>query len=43
LFALIGPNAIDDAWVSIVVPHELTHLVFDTAVQPIPPAAPLNE
>lgn len=32
LFALIGPNAIDDPWVGIVVPHELVHLVFDTAV-----------
>ena len=32
LFALIGPNGIDDPWVSTVVPHELVHLVFDTAV-----------
>jgi len=32
LFALITPSEIDDSWVSIVVPHELTHLVFDTAV-----------
>lgn len=32
LFALIGPGAIDDPWVSVVVPHELVHLVFDTAV-----------
>ena len=32
LFALIAPAAIDDAWVGIVVPHELIHLVFDTAV-----------
>jgi hypothetical protein len=32
LFALIGPNEIDDAWVGVVVPHELVHLVFDTAV-----------
>ena len=32
LFALITPSEIDDAWVEIVVPHELTHLVFDTAV-----------
>ncbi len=32
LFALIEPAAIDDAWVGIVVPHELVHLVFDTAV-----------
>jgi hypothetical protein len=33
LFALISPDAIDDPWVGIVVPHELTHLVFDTAAQ----------
>jgi Peptidase MA superfamily len=32
LFALITPNEIDDSWVGIVIPHELTHLVFDTAV-----------
>lgn len=32
LFALIGPDEIDDPWVGIVVPHELVHLVFDTAV-----------
>ncbi len=32
LFALIGPSGIDDPWVSIVVPHELTHLLFNTAV-----------
>jgi hypothetical protein len=32
MFALIGPSAIDDPWVGIVVPHELVHLVFDTAV-----------
>jgi hypothetical protein len=31
LFALITPNAIDDPWVGVVVPHELVHLVFDTA------------
>ena len=41
LFALIPPSQIDDAWVGIVIPHELTHLVFDTAVdEPVPlPAA----
>ncbi len=33
LFALVTPGEIDDAWVSIVIPHELTHLVFDTAVK----------
>jgi len=32
LFAHITPNAIDDPWVGIVIPHELVHLVFDTAV-----------
>jgi hypothetical protein len=32
LFALITPDEIDDAWVGAVIPHELTHLVFDTAV-----------
>ena len=33
LFALIRPSEIDDPWVAEVVPHELVHLVFDTAVQ----------
>jgi hypothetical protein len=32
LFALIEPREIDDPWVDSVVPHELVHLVFDTAV-----------
>jgi peptidase MA superfamily protein len=32
LFALITPSEIDDDWVETVIPHELTHLVFDTAV-----------
>ena len=32
LFALILPSEIDQAWVKTVIPHELTHLVFDTAV-----------
>jgi hypothetical protein len=32
LFALITPGEIDDPWVGIVIPHELVHLVFDTAV-----------
>ena len=31
LFALIPPSQIDDAWVGIVIPHELTHLAFNTA------------
>jgi hypothetical protein len=33
LFALITPGEIDDSWVGIVIPHELVHLVFDTAVK----------
>lgn len=33
LFALIPPSAIDAAWVENVVPHELVHLVFATAVE----------
>jgi hypothetical protein len=33
LFAHIPPSSIDDPWVENVVPHELTHLVFDTAVK----------
>jgi hypothetical protein len=32
LFAQISGFQIDDPWVASVVPHELTHLVFDTAV-----------
>jgi hypothetical protein len=32
LFALISPGTINDSWVGIVIPHELVHLVFDTAV-----------
>jgi hypothetical protein len=32
MFALITPGEIDDSWVEVVVPHELTHLVFATAV-----------
>jgi hypothetical protein len=32
LFANISPGEIDDPWVGVVIPHELTHLVFDTAV-----------
>ena len=33
LFANISPNAVDDPWVGVVIPHELTHLVFDSASQ----------
>ena len=45
LFADIAPSSIDDPWVENVVPHELIHLVFDTAVQnPYrPPPRWLNE
>jgi Peptidase MA superfamily len=32
LYALITPGEINDPWVEIVVPHELVHLVFNTAV-----------
>jgi hypothetical protein len=33
LFGLIGPSDIDSSWVDTLVTHELTHLVFNTAVQ----------
>lgn len=33
MFALITPADLGAAWVGIVIPHELTHLVFDTAVR----------
>jgi Peptidase MA superfamily len=32
LFGLITPSEVNASWVGIVIPHELTHLVFDTAV-----------
>jgi hypothetical protein len=32
LFALITPSEISQPWVGTVIPHELVHLVFDTAV-----------
>ena len=32
LFALITPGEINASWVEVVIAHELTHLVFDTAV-----------
>ena len=31
LFANIGATNLNDAWVGIVIPHELTHIVFGTA------------
>jgi hypothetical protein len=33
MFALVTPAEINATWVDIVIPHELTHLVFDTAVK----------
>ncbi len=33
LFANISPDAVDDPWVGVVIPHELTHLIFDSAVR----------
>jgi hypothetical protein len=32
LFGQYTPGSTDDSWLGILVPHELTHLVFDTAV-----------
>ena len=32
LFALITPAEINASWVGVVIPHELTHLVFNTAI-----------
>ncbi len=32
LFGLITPGELNDPWVEILITHELTHLVFDTAV-----------
>jgi len=31
LLANIGPSSVQDPWVGVVVPHELTHIVFGTA------------
>lgn len=33
LFALIEPSQIGSDWIDVVIPHELTHLVFNTAVE----------
>lgn len=33
LFAQISASAVDDPWVAVVIPHELMHVVFDTAVR----------
>ena len=32
MFALITPDEVDASWVAEVLPHELSHLVFNTAV-----------
>jgi hypothetical protein len=32
LFAELTPEQIHDSWVGVVIPHELVHVVFDTAV-----------
>lgn len=41
LFANIGATNLDDPWVGIVIPHELTHIVFGTATDN-PYHAPLD-
>ena len=33
MFASIEPSQVNDPWVGVVIPHELTHLVFDTATR----------
>jgi hypothetical protein len=33
MFANIEPSQVNDRWVGVVIPHELTHLVFDTATR----------
>ena len=33
LFANIAPAEVNDPWVGVVIPHELTHLVFGTATR----------
>jgi hypothetical protein len=33
MFALITPSELNADWVHVVIPHELTHLVFDTTVR----------
>ena len=45
LFANIAPSEVADSWVSLVVPHELTHIVFDTATKNVYHSPPhwLNE
>ena len=45
MFANIAPSEVADPWVSLVVPHELTHIVFDTATRNVYHSPPhwLNE
>lgn len=33
MFANIAPDQVNEGWIQLVVPHELTHLVFDTATR----------
>lgn len=33
LFANIAPADVNASWIGVVIPHELTHLVFDTATR----------
>jgi peptidase MA superfamily protein len=33
MFAGITPDQVNEGWIQLVVPHELTHLVFDTATR----------
>jgi hypothetical protein len=33
LFAHIQPSQVNDPWVGVVIPHELSHLVYDTATR----------
>lgn len=35
MFALIRPSEIGSDWIDVVIPHELAHLVFNTAVENI--------
>ncbi len=45
MFANIAPSEVADPWVSLVVPHELTHIVFETATRNVYHSPPhwLNE
>jgi hypothetical protein len=45
MYGLIRPSQVNEDWVNILVTHELTHLVFNTATENVYHAAPhwLNE